>query len=108
MTAECDCGFEAKNATGLSAHQRACDEAGDDDSENRYDVDDSVSTAVADAVFERDSEKCMRCESTDSLTIHRYDEEGESIPQNLVTLCGECDALLEGGTPQTKRSQVGR
>lgn len=106
MTEVCDCGFEAKNATGLAAHQRACDEVTDDDSEDSYGTPPTVSTAVAESVFERDDESCERCESTDDLTIHCYDEDGADHAGNHVLLCADCDDFIEGGDPLTKRDQV--
>lgn len=106
MTEVCGCGFEAKNGAGLSAHKRFCDEGDSESSQDSYETPTTVSTAVAEDVYIRDSEKCVRCESTDDLTIHMYDECGEDIPQNLVTLCSECDEFISGGHPITKRTQV--
>lgn len=109
MTEVCDCGFEAANGAGLAAHQRHCDyENESGESDESFEKPTSVSTAVADAVFERDDEICVRCESTDCLTIHRYNKDKETIPSNLVTVCGECDDLLTGSHPVSKRTMVSR
>jgi len=105
---ECVCGFESDSPQGISAHQRHCEEYESDDSSDSGYSTTTVSTAVADAVFERDDGQCVRCESTDGLTIHRYDEDGPEDPRNLVLLCADCDALIEGGHPLSKRTQVGR
>lgn len=107
MTEVCDgCGFEAANGAGLAAHQRHCDYENESEESPDYNWDDSVSTAVADAVAERDSYECRRCGDETDLTIHFYDDDGADIPQNLVLLCGDCGALVEGGHPKVKRDQI--
>lgn len=133
MSAECECGFEAKNERGLAVHQRSCDEVSEDDSPDSDDEAATVSTAVAEPVeagdsfsrignsdseeydfdgveaeaFERDDEECVRCGSVSALTIHRY-REGSDALANLVTLCEECDEALSGIHYLSKRDEVNR
>lgn len=110
---ECVCGFEAKNEAGLKAHQRSCEEyqaaemSEDKPSEDALEKPDSVSTAVGARVYERDDKTCVRC-GDDGKVIHRYNDKKDDIPQNLVTLCQECDEFITGGDSMTKRSQVDR
>lgn len=107
------CGYEAEAPQGLAAHQRSCEEyqaaevSEEEASSEPLSTPTSVSTAVAERVYERDDETCVRCGDNASV-IHRYDDKIDNRPQNLVTLCQECDEFISGGDPFTKRSQVDR
>ncbi|NTV00102.1 MAG: HNH endonuclease [Methanoregulaceae archaeon] len=63
------------------------------------------------AILDRDHHSCRICRSGDFLSVHHKDcDPTNDIPENLVTLCDRCHALMHStvispGYPQIHRKQ---
>ena len=58
-----------------------------------------LTNAQRKAIYRRDGYQCALCGSTRHLQIHHYiprGKGGRDIPQNLITLCSDCHALVHG------------
>ena len=98
---ECEYCGEYFKEEGLATHHRFCDAAEEDGSQ-----EDAGHSELEETILERDNDSCARCESEEHLVVHQIDPNRGDVRSNLVTLCEECDAELEGLHPRTKRSKI--
>ncbi|MCU4744510.1 hypothetical protein [Natronoglomus mannanivorans] len=98
---ECEYCGESFKEQGLATHQRFCDAAEEDDSQ-----DGAEYSELEEAVLERDGDVCARCEGTEHLVVHQIKPDHDDDQRYLVTLCEECDDELDGLHPRTKRTKI--
>lgn len=58
-----------------------------------------LTNAQRKAIYRRDGYQCALCGSTRYLQLHHYvprGKGGKNSPQNLITLCSDCHALVHG------------
>ena len=52
------------------------------------------------AIYLRDGNKCLRCETTEDLSLDHFDPSNRSnAPTNLVTLCQTCNSSRRASDP---------
>lgn len=89
---------------GLGTHQRYCDST---DSDNEDDTGDSIlddPSGVEQRALDRDEESSFRCGAEAELTVHTVNSDVGQQLNNLLTLCEDCEELVSGLHPRTKRT----
>lgn len=59
----------------------------------------NLTKTVRKAVYKRDGYRCALCDSTAGIQIHHVvlrSQGGTDYPQNLITLCWRCHAVVHG------------
>ena len=59
----------------------------------------NVSNHTRKAVYARDHYRCALCDSEQGLQVHHVVSRGQggtNFPQNLITLCWRCHAVIHG------------
>lgn len=59
----------------------------------------SIPNTTRKEVYRRDGYRCALCDSTDGIQIHHVIPRGwggSDFPENLITLCWRCHALVHG------------
>ena len=96
---ECEYCGESFDKRGIGAHQRHCDDA-------QQETMTPELAGLEAEVRERDDGQCASCGTDSGLVAHEVDPDVGQERANLVTLCGHCEAQLEGLHPRTKRTKL--
>ncbi|AUX08928.1 hypothetical protein AArcSl_1297 [Halalkaliarchaeum desulfuricum] len=100
-TVECEYCGEEFDKRGIGAHKAHCDGAEEAQTAPRQAVD-----GLEAEVYARDNGQCRRCGAEESLDVHQVDSDKEPVRANLVIVCAECEAEIEGLHPRTKRTKI--
>lgn len=96
---ECEYCGELFDKRGIGAHQRHCDGAHEETMTPELD-------GLEAKARERDDGQCRRCDASERLVTHEVDPDVGQELANVVTLCGTCEAEIEGLHPRTKRTKI--
>lgn len=105
----CDHCGELYDRRGIGAHEASCSEASsDEDTSAPSDTTDADPEwgGVELEVLERDNGQCRRCGSDEDLVVHVINRAILGKRSNLVTLCADCEAEIEGLHYRTKRTAI--